>query len=243
VIVDGANARGKWIGMCGEMAGDSLNLPLMLGLGLKEISVAPGEILKLKSAVANFSSDQCRVTLSAACACKDASAVETLLREARSRSSASASIIASDIIQTSCDSNSKEEAIRDAIDLLFIAGRTADPAAVEAAVWAREETYSTGLGYGFAVPHCKTDAVTAPTLAVLKLSTPIEWGSMDGLPVKTVLLLAVPAAESTGGGAAAHMKVFAKLARKLMHEEFRAKLDTLDDSASIESALREELGL
>ena len=62
---------------------------------------------------------------------------------------------------------------------------------------------------------------------------------MDGQPVQIVLLLAIPAADTTG----AHMKVFAKLARKLMHEEFREKLTGASDAAAVERTLREELGL
>lgn len=37
----------------------------------------------------------------------------------------------------------------------------------------REAVYSTGFGYGFAVPHCKTRAVTANSVAMLKLRNPV----------------------------------------------------------------------
>ena len=147
------------------------------------------------------------------------------------------------MIEVGSDAASKEEAIKHAVDLLMIAGRTERPRMVEEAVWAREAMYSTGLGYGFAVPHCKTDAVSGPALAVLKLRQPVEWGSMDGRPVEVLMLLAVPLSETAGGGGTGHMKVFAKLARKLMHEEFRAKMMDAVDSRGIEACLREELGI
>jgi fructose-specific PTS system IIA-like component len=137
------------------------------------------------------------------------------------------------------EASSKVEAIRAAVDALFVAGRTEHPDEVERAAWAREETYSTGLGYGFAVPHCKPSAVTAATLAVVKLKDGVEWGASDGLPVRIVLLLAVPANDTTG----AHMKVFAKLARKLMHEDFRERIVAAEDAATVQSAFEEELGL
>src|SRR5262249_36884730 len=47
-IADDARKNGLWIGMCGEMAGDRANLPLLVGLGLDEISVAAPEVLTLK---------------------------------------------------------------------------------------------------------------------------------------------------------------------------------------------------
>lgn len=243
VIADAARAKGKWLGVCGEMAGDRANLPLMVGLGFDEISVAPGEVLKLKAAVAGLDSSACRELLGAAMACKTAGEVEELLAAGPKLSGGPESILDVGMIAVGSDACSKEEAIREAVDLLLIGGRTQDVEAVEEAVWAREATYSTGLGYGFSVPHCKTDAVRAPTLAVLKLRSPVEWGSMDGLPVSIVMLLTVPASESAGGGGIAHMKVFAKLARKLMHEEFRARVEGATDAEAIAACLREELGL
>src|SRR5699024_7876322 len=39
-VIEAAHAEGKWVGMCGEMAGDSLAIPLLLGLGLDEFSMS-----------------------------------------------------------------------------------------------------------------------------------------------------------------------------------------------------------
>lgn len=243
LIVNGAKASGTWVGVCGEMASARENLPLLIGLGVDEISVAPGDVLPLKLAIRTMTATDCRELLVAAQACGSAAEVRALLRIGPPERGRTTRLLDPDVISVGSDAASKAEAIREAIDLLFIAGRTRDVRAVEDAVWAREDTYSTGLGHGFAVPHCKTDAVTTPTLAVVCLATPIEWGSMDGLPVNIVLLLAMPAADATGGGAAGHMKIFAKLARKLMHDEFREKLGAATGREAIATLLREELGI
>ena len=50
-IVDEAHRYGKWVGVCGEMAADPLNLPVWLGLGVEEISVAPAAVGMLKAEV------------------------------------------------------------------------------------------------------------------------------------------------------------------------------------------------
>ena len=84
------------------------------------------------------------------------------------------------------------------------------------------------LGHGFAIPHCKTDAVTDDSIAVLRLRQPVEWGSLDGAPVRMVILLATR--ESAGGG---HMQVLSRLARRLMHQEFREGLLAAQDPAGI----------
>ncbi|MBK7405085.1 MAG: phosphoenolpyruvate--protein phosphotransferase [Phycisphaerales bacterium] len=231
LIVGEARRHGKWIGVCGEMGGRLRDLPLMIGLGVDEISGSARQVASLKLGVAAADSARCRALLDAACDSTGPEGVEALLdgHVWRGDDARAQPVIDPGCILVGADASSKEEAIRQAVDLLWIAGRTDAPRPVEEAVWAREETYSTGLGHGFAVPHCKCDAVSAPTLAVLKLEQPIEWGSMDDKPVTTVLLLAVPASESGGGGAAAHMKIFATLARRLMHEEFRDALDSLRD--------------
>jgi phosphotransferase system enzyme I (PtsI) len=49
--IDAAHEQGKWAGMCGEMAGDPLALPLLLGLGLDEFSMAGGRVPRAKAAL------------------------------------------------------------------------------------------------------------------------------------------------------------------------------------------------
>jgi fructose-specific PTS system IIA-like component len=135
------------------------------------------------------------------------------------------------------DSQSKEEAIRELVNALHGAGRTQNPDRLEEVVWERELVSSTGLGHGFAIPHCRSDAVDSNSIAVLKLSDPIHWGSVDDKPVETVILLAVRSTDAENS----HIKIFAKLARKLMDPEFRNLLDSLQDSNSICTFLAAQL--
>lgn len=250
LLVRDANAAGKWIGVCGEMGGRVTNVALLVGLGVNEISGSSANVLALKQAIRAADAGQCRAILDAACASADSSDVVKLLNTGSWRAqSAAPSILDLGCIEVDVDLPSKAHAIEHAVELLWIAGRTNRPRDVDAAVWAREETYSTGLGHGFAIPHCKSDAVQAATLVVVKLRQPIEWGSMDSQPVHTVLLLAVPTSgegedkAAPSNAAKQHMKIFASLARKLMHEEFRDSLVGLHDPAAIEAFLKRELGL
>lgn len=48
-VIDSAHAEGKWVGMCGEMAGDQTAVPLLVGLGLDEFSMSATSILKTRS--------------------------------------------------------------------------------------------------------------------------------------------------------------------------------------------------
>ena len=235
VAVRDAHAAGKWIGLCGDMASDPANLPILLGLGFDEISVAGVNIAELKHRLSKLSSSECRQMID-----------ESLQRGGdiragcrRLRGGQTSQPVSEDLIILDSEAISKEEAIREAVEILAIAGRTDLPGELEEDVWTREETYSTGLGHGFAVPHCRSSHITGVSIAVGRLKTPVEWGSTDGQPVRHVLLLAVPADLD----AKAHLQVLARLARKLMHEEFRSSLENSSSAADLARTLRRELQL
>lgn len=97
----------------------------------------------------------------------------------------------------------------------------------------REKEGSTGVGFGIAIPHGKSSAVSKPGLAFAKLTNPVEWNSLDGDPVTEVFLIAVP--EEQAGDA--HLKILAAISRKLIHEEFRQQLQTANNPSDILKAL------
>ena len=55
MVIDAAHAEGKWVGMCGEMAGDQKAIPLLLGLGLDEFSMSASSILPARSQLKKLS--------------------------------------------------------------------------------------------------------------------------------------------------------------------------------------------
>jgi fructose-specific PTS system IIA-like component len=237
-IVDDARRAGRWVGMCGEMARSASNLPLLVGLGLDEISAAAPEIPRLKAAIAQLATADCRAVLERALACRNVAEVDEALAAFRA-GAAGGGLLDRETVIVGSDAACKEEAIQEIVDAFYVAGRTESPRAVEQAVWAREETYSTGLGHGFAVPHCKTDAVAANSIGVLRLARPVDWGSVDGQPVECVILMAI---RETDLGES-HMRVFAQLARRLMDGEFRQRLLAAPDGDAVLDCLAEELGL
>ncbi|TAA72702.1 phosphoenolpyruvate--protein phosphotransferase [Planococcus salinarum] len=55
MVIDAAHKEGKWAGMCGEMAGEELAVPILLGLGLDEFSMSASSILKTRSLISTLS--------------------------------------------------------------------------------------------------------------------------------------------------------------------------------------------
>lgn len=58
MIIEAGHAEGKWVGMCGEMAGDSIAIPILLALGLDEFSMSASSILSVRSQLATLSKEQ-----------------------------------------------------------------------------------------------------------------------------------------------------------------------------------------
>ncbi len=237
-IVADVHRHGRWIGMCGEMTRSPRNLPLLIGLGLDEISTAAAEIPALKAAIAELSADQCRRTLAEAMNARTIAEVDAVLDSYHDLGAAHRMIEPGFVI-LDAEIEGKEEAIKEMIDAFYAGGRTDTPFTLEAAVWAREQLCSTGLGHGFAIPHCKTDAINSDTIGLIRFRNDVEWQSIDGRPVRCMILLATRATQTNG----THMQVFSKLARKLMNDDFRNRLLAAPDRDAILAFLAEELGL
>jgi fructose-specific PTS system IIA-like component len=239
MIIQTAHHRGRWVGLCGQMAGNERALPLLAGLGLDEISVDAPRAAGIKSLLGVLNPAECRALVPQAAGCATAAQVERLLSNASI--SSSLPIIDPDLVVVQCRGRTKAEIIKEAADILHIAGRVSDAPAFEEAIWQREQVYATGLGHGFAVPHCKSGdgLVRASSIALLKPASPIEWSGPEEPGVNVVVVLAVR--ETKDGNE--HLKIFARLARKIMHEDFRDFLLSAEDPALITDYLIKNLQL
>ncbi len=68
-VIEASHAEGKWTGMCGEMAGELMAAPLLLGLGLDEFSMSASSILKLRHLMSGVTKRQCKELAEAALLC------------------------------------------------------------------------------------------------------------------------------------------------------------------------------
>lgn len=118
------------------------------------------------------------------------------------------------------ETGTKEQVIRSMATGLAASGSVTDTESYVQAVLTREQSSSTGIGFGVAIPHGKSAGVTKAGLAFARLSSPTDWQSLDDEPVTMVFMIAVP--EANVGNE--HLQILVALSRKLIHEEFRQKL-------------------
>jgi phosphotransferase system enzyme I (PtsI) len=79
--VEAAHAAGRWVGVCGEMAGDPHVAVLLVGLGVDELSVSCYDLPRVKAAIRSVRADAVRAVAEAALACASAAPVRALVRE------------------------------------------------------------------------------------------------------------------------------------------------------------------
>ncbi|MBK0331082.1 PTS sugar transporter subunit IIA [Brachybacterium sp. MASK1Z-5] len=111
----------------------------------------------------------------------------------------------------------KSAVIGQMADLIAATGRS-DRDGLEAGLLAREESFATGMPGGFAIPHCRTEAVHEAALGLLRLTEPVDFGSAHG-PADLVIGISAPA-----GTDDQHLRLLAQLSRALVRPEFLASL-------------------
>ncbi len=114
-------------------------------------------------------------------------------------------------------------AIVELVEMLVKLGKikAADQESVLAALRAREETMSTGIGFGIAIPHASSDRVGEVVAAFGRSSSGIEFDSLDGLPVKFIVLFIVPKDQFQ-----THLRTLAAIAKFLNDRSVRDHLAT-----------------
>ena len=80
-VIESAHQHGKWVGMCGEMAGDEIAIPILLALGLDEFSMSGPSILNTRAQIANLSKAELEKHLDEIFTLTTASDVEAYVRK------------------------------------------------------------------------------------------------------------------------------------------------------------------
>lgn len=117
------------------------------------------------------------------------------------------------------------------------AGRATDFEQLYAAAEARESKTDTGIPGGIAIPHCRSAAVTEPTLAMARPNPAVSFGAKDG-PADLIFFIAAP-----DGADQAHLKLLSTLARSLMKKSFTAALREASSADEVVDLVNGALGV
>lgn len=142
-------------------------------------------------------------------------------------------------VELSGTPESKGQAIDQMVELMAKGGNINDLQRYKEGVLKREEEGTTGIGEGIAIPHAKTDAVSAPGLAAMLVPQGVDYDALDGQPVHMIFLIAAPNTEDN-----VHLEVLSRLSMLLMDDEFRTNLldaaDVTEFLAHIDEAERKK---
>jgi fructose-specific phosphotransferase system IIA component len=114
----------------------------------------------------------------------------------------------------------KEEALRELVSVMATSSVVLDKEALFRAILEREETLSTGVGIGVAVPHAMIPEVTGFVIAIGRSHKGIEFGALDEKPVRIIVMIAASDKHSRGE----YLKLLAALMQQLRNKDFRRKI-------------------
>jgi len=142
-------------------------------------------------------------------------------------------MILTQILQPACvkvplQGKDKNAVITELVDLLDANGLLQDRKASLDAVFVREQTRSTGIGSGIAIPHGKCKGVRELVMAIGIAHEPIDFESVDDKPVKIIILLVSPM-DQTGP----HIQALAQISRLMLDERFRQSLEKASSAEDV----------
>lgn len=122
----------------------------------------------------------------------------------------------------------KDEVLRFAAEAFAADGIVSDADALYEGMMEREETMSTGIGKGIAIPHSSSPDTKTPEILVMRLAEPLDYDAIDGVPVEIVVALVAPEHDPD-----LHLQMLADLARLCQHPDFMKAVRTSKDRKSL----------
>ncbi len=142
-----------------------------------------------------------------------------------------ASLLSADQIIPEMSATDRWTAIVELVDLLAARQqiKPEDRDSILAALKQREETMSTGIGFGIAIPHASSDRISEVIAAFGRSSAGIEFDALDNAPVRFVVLFVVPKNQFQ-----THLRTLASIAKFLNDRTVR---DSLAEAGSADEIL------
>ncbi|MEK4220067.1 PTS fructose transporter subunit IIABC [Bacillus sp. FSL L8-0222] len=129
-------------------------------------------------------------------------------------------IMSIDLIEPTLSGETRDDIIDEMIQKLSRTGMLHSESGFKEAIMNREQEGTTAIGMNIAIPHGKSDAVKKPSIVFGIKRSGIDWNSLDGSEAKLIFMIAVP--KDSGGNQ--HLKLLQMLSRKLMDDNYRERL-------------------
>lgn len=148
-----------------------------------------------------------------------------------------ADILRKEQIVADLQASNRWEAIDELLDLLVHCGKIKpeNREAITAVVRKRENSMSTGIGFGIGIPHASTDLIPEVIGAFGRSTKGINFDALDNQPVKLVMLFLVPQ-----GQFQKHLHTLANIAKMLHSKDFRAALEAAPDADAMFKTITEQ---
>ncbi|CAM4246961.1 PTS fructose transporter subunit IIABC [Bacillus paramycoides] len=125
-----------------------------------------------------------------------------------------------ELIETDLKGEIRDDVIDEMVQKLNHVGALHSKTEFKQAIMNREQESTTGIGMNIAIPHGKSEAVKKPSVVFGIKQSGVDWKSLDGTEAKLIFMIAVPK-ESEGNQ---HLKILQMLSRKLMDDNYRERL-------------------
>ena len=148
-------------------------------------------------------------------------------------------ILNEDHINPDLQASTRWEAIDELISLLVTRGKInpENRDQIAAVVKKRENSMSTGIGFGIGIPHASTDLIYDVVGAFGRSKKGVQFEALDNQPVKLVMLFLVPQ-----GQFQKHLHTLANIAKLLHNKDFRAALENAPDAAAMMRIIKNPQG-
>ncbi|WP_243571963.1 PTS mannose transporter subunit IIABC [Bacillus stercoris] len=129
-------------------------------------------------------------------------------------------IISPELIEPNLSGETRDDIIEEMIQKLSRRGALFSESGFKQSILKREQQGTTAIGMNIAIPHGKSEAVREPSVAFGIKRSGVDWNSLDGSEAKLIFMIAVP--KESGGNQ--HLKILQMLSRKLMDDNYRKRL-------------------
>lgn len=126
------------------------------------------------------------------------------------------------------DSKTRDDALRTLVDLLYSQQKILNKDHFYQAIIEREKIVTTGIGMGIAIPHAKLTDYNDFFMAIGVLKAGVDWGSIDGNPVRLVFMIGGPDDKQTE-----YLKILSDITLALKDEDRRKKLLNLESPEDV----------